>query len=197
MSIEATRAVIRERGLSTSKRAILFSFANQADNAGYSWLGIGTVADDVELDPRHTRRLCIELVAEGRLDVVYKGGGRGRTTLYRVLPAVLEDDEHGTSRVNYERRFAVVEKGDNLTPFSSPQRGTPARVKGDAGARKQGRGDPPTLHDTKMTRDDVSLSLAETELDVVPEIPARETGETMADWIIRISELHDRPVDAS
>ncbi len=186
MSIEATRAVVRERGISTSKRCVLFSFANQADNAGYSWLSIATVAVEVELTPRHTRRLCIELVSEGRLNVVYRGGGRSRPSLYRVLPAVLEDDSSDVSRLNYERRFSVGTKGDILSPFRNGQRGTPARVKGDTGARKGGHPDPPTLLDTKETRD-----------DELPELPPREPDEPIGDYVARISEVRHGASDAS
>ncbi len=185
MSVKAQSAAYVERGLSTAKRLILLVFADQGDEAGYSWLSIPTVAEICELTPRHTRRLCIELVGEGRLDVVYRGGGRSRPSLYRVLPAVLEDDSSAVSRLNYERRFSVVRKGDILPPFRKGERGTPARVKGDTGARKGGRPDPPTLLDTKETRD-----------DEIPDLPPREPDEPIGAYVARISEVRHGASDA-
>lgn len=183
MSVKATSAVIEERGLSPSERLVLIVLADQGDDAGYSWLGLETIADKVEIARRSVRRILVRLIASARLDRVHPGGGRGRPALYRVLPLVLSETDDSSSRARYERRFVIRQKGDNLSSIGEIQRGTPRSEKGDATARKGGPPGPPTHSDP--------LGPSEASSDeVVPDLPPRLPGETTSDFVVRLSEIY-------
>ena len=133
MSAKAFSAVTEAKGLSITERAVLWRMADQADDSGYSWLGIDTIADDLETTRRTVQRaingtkrpLVPGLVEREYLLLVYRGGGHGRPSLYRVMPKVLQDDpSRQRSRLAYERSFR---KGRHIvTLYGGGPAGTPS-----------------------------------------------------------------------
>ena len=170
MSVKAVSAVLSARGLKPAERVILIILADTADDAGYSWRSLATVAELSELDRRHVRRLCLGLVSAGLLDRTYDGGGRGRPALYRVLPAVLDDDRDAVSRIRYERRFEVPAMGVNLSPIDNSERGVPTRGKGGPHARKGGSLDPPIHQEPSRTGGALVDSAAEFDPELIPRL---------------------------
>ena len=149
MSSKAISAVTDARGLNLSERAVLWRMADQGDDAGYSWLGIDTLAEDLETSKRTIQRLIngdadrrTGLIERGYLEQIYLGGGRGRPALFRVLPWVLDPGvkRRFDARANYEKRFP---KGRQSVTLSDPNTVTPSAdtvtnhdVKGDVGVTR-------------------------------------------------------------
>lgn len=170
MSVKAVAAVLDARGLKPAERVILIILADTADDAGYSWRSLATVADLAELDQRHVRRLCLDLVVRGLLDRTYEGGGRSRPALYRVLPTVLLDDHDSASRLRYELRFGLDGNGVNMSPIDNSKRGSPRAERGVPARAKGGSTDPPNLQEPSRTGGALVDNAAEFDPELIPRL---------------------------
>jgi DNA-binding MarR family transcriptional regulator len=97
MSVRIMADVWARSTQSGGKLLVLLALADNADDERrHAWPSVETLAKKARLSPRQVKRVLTELVAAGELEVVREGGGRGKPTLYRVLPkngAVLSGSE--------------------------------------------------------------------------------------------------------
>lgn len=181
MSVRAMSEVFRYRGLRPAPRLVLLKLADQADDHGHVWLGAKAIAGDVEISLRSVRGILAELRSSGLIEELYKGGGRHRTTLYRILPFVLPDSADCDRVAKYERQHRVSVKGANRAPLPIGAKGCAderERVKLDAGNSE-----------AEFTRHIRTPKNTPAEPELVSSAQAqpapKREGESWGDWLRR------------
>ena len=122
--------------LPPAQRLILLRLGDWADDYGYSWPGLEDLEAKVGVGERSIRRHLRQLEDAGLVTIVYEGGGRHRTSLYRILPTILGDVDDPPGRRRYEKRHHI--NPDKMTGnrkrkrgHQRAEKGTPARGKPD------------------------------------------------------------------
>lgn len=64
---------------------VLLALADFADDDGYCWPAVGTIAEKSRLSERHTRKILRQLEQEHEIESEQGRGGRGKTTRYKVV----------------------------------------------------------------------------------------------------------------
>jgi len=117
-----------------SKLLIMLALADFANDDGYAWPSIATVASKCRLSSRQTQRIIHELIDEGALEIAKQGDGRGNSTFYRIKD-VADDTVSSESPIKgdicdtvseLKRVTSRARKGD-----TQRERVTPSAVKGD------------------------------------------------------------------
>lgn len=163
--------------LSAIDRLILLRIGDWADDYGYAFPGIDDLVAKVGVDERTIRRHLSSMDRKGLILRVYGGGGRHRTTLYRILPGFLPDAEDAPGRRRYESRYGVDTKGGRESAFLEGKGGPPGHEMGTGQVQKGGQSyDPRSVSIHQYPSDDLS-------------IPKQEPGESMADYLARIHSL--------
>ena len=130
MSIHVIARVLPKRWGSPTRKIVAIKLADVArEDGSHIYPSIAIIASEAELSERQVQRVLGEFRAQGLLRVVRKGGGRRRTTEYRLdLEAVdqLPDAKPST----HEREDVSSAKGDSLSPFNR-ERVTLTPLKGD------------------------------------------------------------------
>lgn len=72
------------REWSGSVLLVMLALADYANDDGYFWPSITSIAKKCRLSERQAQRIIRALVAEGAIEVAKHGDGRGHTTFYRI-----------------------------------------------------------------------------------------------------------------
>lgn len=113
MSIEATNTVWRRSKARGAARLVILCLANYTNKSGVAWPSIKTIADDTFVSERQVTRAIAELEESGEIEIIEKGDGRGRSTVYKITL-----------------------KGDKVSSFDQPIKGDISSIKGDMVSEK-------------------------------------------------------------
>lgn len=180
MSVKAMSAAFDagdSLNLSAIDRLILLRIGDWADDYGYAFPGTDDLVAKVGVDERTIRRHLSAMDRRGLIDRVYGGGGRHRTTLYRILPGWLPDSEEAPGRRRYEQRYDVDTKGGRESAFLEGEGGLAGPETGTGQVRKGGHSSVPR-----------SVSIHQYPPDEI-SIPKQEPGESMAEYLARVHSL--------
>lgn len=180
MSVKAMSAAFEvgdQFNLSAIDRLILLRLGDWADDFGYCWPGIDDLTAKAGVDARTIQRHVAALQKAGLLERVVVGGGRHRSTLYRILPKWLPDSDQAPGRLRYQQRFGL--KGDTVTGFSNLQHVSPVPEKVTGQAKKPR---PSSVTRSVMIHDDPSAFSNE---DSIPRLP----GESHKDYMLRVASM--------
>lgn len=173
MSIKVISDVMRDPRYDGKQKLILVAIANAVNHDGVGFASHQQIQQVTDVSSRYIRDCIAGFVADGRLEIVRKGVGRGNATVYRVLPRVdATQDKRGTTehlKGEVDAPVYVVDediKGElrdtkRGTPahqkgeLEDAKRGTPAPVKGELGDPK--RGTPPSSPPSFTSLDTSSL----------------------------------------
>ncbi len=201
MSIKVMADVMRDPRYDGKQKLILVAIANAVNNHGVGFASHQQIQQVTDVTSRYIRDCVAGFVADGRLEIVRKGIGRGNATVYRVLPRADADiAKRGTTEqeigeldapfydvdeaLKGELRDTKRGTGEHLKgELENTKRGTGAPVKGELEGPK--RGTPPSSPPSFTSLEDTSLEdsspetspLTFTSLSLVPapsEIPATE-----------------------
>ena len=132
MSVRVSSKIYRAKLGSAARKSVALKLADCANDDGSSiFPAVKTIAREVELSPRHVKRILKAFVGEKLLVVVKQGGcGPGHTTEYRldlqkldVLPRTKPDM---SSPIRSDGVSSMPAKGD-----SQPKKGVTLSAKGD------------------------------------------------------------------
>ncbi len=118
MSIEASNKVWKYSQSKGAERLVMLCLANYTNAEGLAWPSIETIHRDTQVSQRQITRSVAQLEADGELQIVEKGDGRGRSTIYRIT---IKGDISSI-------------KGDKVSPFSGNEigeKGDISSIKGD------------------------------------------------------------------
>jgi len=118
MSIKCMTAVWEIEGvLTASQKLVLLCLADHANDDGVCWPSMPRLAQRSDMKLRNTQRVVHSLIEKGYVEVLEEGGGRGKTTVYRIKPDGVKGDIQGVN-------------GVNLTSFSEDTKGVISDTKG-------------------------------------------------------------------
>lgn len=83
MSLEALTAIWRSPPCSGGDLLCLLAIADNADESGYAWPSMGTIARKAAMSERGARK-CIKSLTDAGLIEVEIGGGRGKSNGYQI-----------------------------------------------------------------------------------------------------------------
>lgn len=113
---------------------VMLALADYANDDGYCWPSIGSVARKCRLSERQAQRIIRDLVDDRSLEIAKHGDGRGNTTFYRIkgdadvtLYSKKGDTDDTVSKLRKAQRVTSAVK--RVTP--SAQRVTSSALKGD------------------------------------------------------------------
>ncbi len=196
MSIKVLADVMRDPRYDGKQKLILVAIANAVNNQGVGFASHQQIQQVTDVTSRYIRDCVAGFVADGRLEIVRKGVGRGNATVYRVLPRADADTaKRGTTEqgigeldapfydvdeaLKGELRDTKRGTGEHLKgELENAKRGTGEHLKGELGGPK--RGTPPSSPPSFTSLEDTSpetSALTFTSLSLVPapsEIPATE-----------------------
>jgi hypothetical protein len=125
MSIKVASFVWEHSAQKGAALLLLLALADHANDDGICWPSIKRLAERARVTERHAKRIVNTLVESGEVEIE-QGGGRGRTTTYRVI--CLKGDTHVTHSKKgdissikgdiYDKKVTPMsEKGDtHVTP---------------------------------------------------------------------------------
>lgn len=111
-------AIWEESELSSSMLLVMLALADHANDEGVCWPSVDRLARRSRVSRRQVQRILQLLTEAGHLEALEEGGGRGRTTVYRVL--IKGDIQRA--------------KDDTVSSFAEeegPERVTSSALKGD------------------------------------------------------------------
>jgi len=138
MSIRVTSKVWEHSAHKGTTLLVLLSLADQANDEGWCWPSIGTIAAKSRMSERQVQRAIQSLAASGEIEIA-AGAGPGKVNRYRVLTERL-----GRGPAPADIALDGDDGGDNLspltvTPVSPPDAGegvTSTVVEGDIHGQK-------------------------------------------------------------
>jgi len=142
MSIRVTSKVWEHSAHKGTTLLVLLSLADQANDEGWCWPSIGTIAAKSRMSERQVQRAIQSLAASGEIEIA-AGAGPNKVNRYRVLVdrlgcgAAIEDGAHGDADSEDEGGDKMSPQG--VTPVSPPDAGegvTPTVVEGDIHGQK-------------------------------------------------------------
>lgn len=200
MSIKVISDVMRDPRYDGKQKLILVAIANAVNNEGMGFASHQQIQQVTDVSSQYIRQCMKKFIADGRLEIVRKGSGRGNATIYRLLPRA---DAVGPKRATLEQQIGELDapfydvdedlkgqlcdhKGATLVPLKGQlddaKRATPVPVKGQLGVPK--RATPPSSPPSFTSLDTSSLEDSSletpsvvTSLSLVPtpeELPASE-----------------------
>lgn len=181
MSVKAMSAAFDagdDLNLPAIDRLLLLRLGDWADDYGYCFPGIADLVAKVGVDERTIRRHLSALEEVGLVDRRIPGGGRTRSTLYRILPDYLPDSRHAPGRLRYLSRFKI--KGDRESAFPDGE-GTGQTGKGDTRGRKGG-------HSSVPRSVSIHQDPSEIDFDLQNLNPPRLPGESHREYMFRIAD---------
>lgn len=172
--------------LSAIARLILLRLGDRADDFGYCWPGIDDLKAKVGVDTRTVQRHLASLEKDGLVVRLIMGGGRNRSTLYRILPADLAHSDEPPGLLRYLERFGTEIKGDTLPPFIRERLAPPGTetVTGQAKKRRHS-----SVTRSVMNHHEPSDDISNSEPDPVF---SRQPGESFADYRQRTTKMIGR-----
>lgn len=119
MSIRATAFVWDQSTQTGAALLMLLAVADHANDDGICWPSIARLAEKARVSERQAQRLIQQLETAGDLQILDRGNGRGKTSLYIL------------------KRYAATLKGDTaMSPFDTRERVTSCAGKGDILGKK-------------------------------------------------------------
>jgi hypothetical protein len=137
MSIQVSSRVWKNSEARNGGRLVLLALADHADERGFAWPGIDSLAKKTRLSTRHVTRCIHNLTAGGELKVQENRGPRG-TNLYQVLcfrpsenitapPTGSQDDKHSSQMSSEPSEPPETSKHTSpLPPAENEARGWPS-----------------------------------------------------------------------
>lgn len=181
MSVKAMSAAFEagdELELPAIDRLLLLRLGDWADDYGYCFPGVADLVAKVGVDERTIRRHLSALEGAGLVDRRIPGGGRTRSTLYRILPDYLPDSKDAPGRLRYFARFNL--KGDRESGF--PDRGGTGQTgKGDRKRPKGGHSSVPRSISIHQDPSEIDFGLENLN-------PPRLPGESHREYMFRIAD---------
>ncbi len=127
MSIAIMSMIWKHSAYRGEKLLVLLALADWANDSGYCWPAIPAIAKKARITKRGAIRVLQHFVAAGVIEIVENGGGRGKTTVYRIK---------GEAHAGFHSL-----KGERGTPFLRTRKGDPRSGftgrKGDRGSSKR------------------------------------------------------------
>ncbi len=200
MSIKIMSHVWERSQQKGSRLLLLLAIADHADENGFAWPGIATLAEKIRMSERHTKRLIGELEAESELYV----DRRDYHNRYIVLCGVTDESLTAAlvTRLGHTKAEAVaileaqrsagdktdVEDGDNLSP--SDKTGT---QHGDTPAQ---HGDTPAQHgDTPAQHGDTHVPLTVKEPSLESSIEPLDDDDDARDPVLaEVARLYEQEI---
>lgn len=99
MSIKIMSQVMRDQAYDGKQKLILLAIADAVDNNGVGFASYRQIRQVTDVSDEYLRRCIREFIDAGRLQVVRKGSGPGKATVYRVL---LPNSVEGNSVAEYD-----------------------------------------------------------------------------------------------
>lgn len=141
MSIKVMSRVWDHSEQEGSRLLVLLAMADWADDDGYCWPKIAVLAHKARVDERTVQRCLADLVEAKELERS-GGGGRGRSSTYRVVTGLKGDrlspfagnavrDEAQARKGDAAVTVTGRPKGDKSATVSASKRVTPRDLKGD------------------------------------------------------------------
>lgn len=84
MSIKYMSHVLRDRDLDGKQKLILLAIADAVDAHGVGFCSHKQIQQVTQVTTEYIRRCVNQFVDEGRLEIISKGNGPGRATVYRI-----------------------------------------------------------------------------------------------------------------
>lgn len=122
MSIRVMNRVWENSTACGGELLVLLAIADHADDRGFAWPGIDSLARKSRLTNRHVPRCLKNLAAAGELQVQYNRGPKG-TNLYKVLCFHSPDN---MSALPTKSRDDILCQGDRCLPQMSPEPSEPS-----------------------------------------------------------------------
>ena len=173
MSIKVISDVMRDPRYDGKQKLILVAIANAVNHDGVGFASHQQIQQVTDVSSRYIRDCIAGFIADGRLEIVRKGVGRGNATVYRVLPRADADTaKRGTTEqeigeldapfydvdeaIKGELRDTKRGTGEHLKgELENAKRGTGALIKGELEGPK--RGTPPSSPPSFTSLDTSSL----------------------------------------
>lgn len=125
MSIEASNTVWKLSKSKGAARLVILCIANHINKDGVAWPTIGTIAEYTQVSERQVSRAIAQLEQDGEIEIVEKGDGRGRSTVYKIT---IKDDTMSPFKTKEEQiKDDMVSVKDDI----SSKKGDTMSVKGD------------------------------------------------------------------
>lgn len=121
---------LEDEELEGARLLTLLSLANHANVNDQAWPSIPTIAKETRVSDRQVQRSIQWLGGRGYIKIAEKGNGRGKTTIYNVLPKGDISDKMGD--ISDKMGDMVSPISEELTPVDS-LKGDISDVKGDIG----------------------------------------------------------------
>ncbi len=120
VSIKIMTAIWEHSDREGSQLLMLLAMADHANDEGVCWPSVETLARKCRIKKRQTQYLLNDLEKSGAIKRLHMGGGRRKTTTYRVhSPAPIEEEtvQSSTERVQSSaRKGAVASASESLEP---------------------------------------------------------------------------------
>lgn len=146
MNFDLTRKLMMECQQKGERRMLMLCLAFHTDEEGICWPSQQTLAQEANLSERGVQKMMDGLIAEGEIELLEKGNGRGKTSKYR-LTRYLEKGERSVPPLEDKGRtigssFTIPERANVET-----QKGEPEAIKGERNGLKGEQAVPPKIED--------------------------------------------------
>ena len=112
MSLEVLTAIWRSPPCSGGDLLCLLAIADNADESGYAWPSIQTIARKAAMSERGAQK-CIRKLADARLIQVEIGGGRGKSNAYQITTNGIGESTHHNNHEQYSPNRVHPLEGQN------------------------------------------------------------------------------------
>lgn len=133
MSLSTVRGVLVGSRAKGSTRLVLVILATFANGGGICYPAVGTIAQLANVSTRQVQHDLKDLVAAGELTVVAVGGGRNRTTRYKITPKPCSPNQM-TERVK-SMKGVSGKSGGNGVQRETPNTSSPEGGRGHGAGR--------------------------------------------------------------
>lgn len=120
MSIHVMSRIMRDRTYDGKQKLILLAIADMVDKNGVGFASYRQIQEVTDVSTVYLRKCIQQFVSEGRLQIVSKGSGKGRATVYRVLVEQGNSVPENSVLENYDIPNCVTPEANCVTPPSSP-----------------------------------------------------------------------------
>lgn len=136
MSIKYVSHVMRDSTLDGKQKLILLAIADAVDAGGVGFCSHKQIQQVTHVTTEYIRRCVNQFIDDGRLEILSKGNGPGRATVYRLkLPNSVGEfarenypqlpNSVGENSPTQLRRTPQLERGNSPTPAPNPPSYTP------------------------------------------------------------------------
>ena len=85
MSIKVMSQVMRDPAYHGKQKLILIAIADAVDNNGEGFVSYRQIKQVADVSDEYLRRMIRRFIEDGRLEILKKGQGPGKETVYRVI----------------------------------------------------------------------------------------------------------------